>query len=111
MSQELAEAYEPFAGIAPLDTTCMPFTLSTHAVLTCVVYVAAVDADEAASRSYALTKVPKKLQADFDGMKDHRTRLLNRFRSGSAVVDTTFDHDVSSTLRYEPLAYTVVTRC
>jgi hypothetical protein len=59
-----------------------------------------VEVDEVASRSYALTKVPKKLQADFDEMRDHRTRVLNRFRSGSAVVDTTFDHDVSSTLRY-----------
>ena len=87
------------------------FRLARHAESPPCVRATAVEADEVASRSYALTKVPKKLQADFDEMRDHRTRVLNRFRSGSAVVDTTFDHDVSSTLRYEnPLALLLACR-
>ena len=51
---------------------------------------AVVEADEEVTRSYALTRVPKKLQSDLDELKDHRTRLLNRFRRGAAVVDTTY---------------------
>jgi hypothetical protein len=96
MSQELAEAYEPFAGPPP-PLILVPHNLMLSQRLACAT---AVEADEVASRSYALVKIPQKLQADFDQMRDHRTRILNRFRSGSAVVDTTFEHDVSSTLRY-----------
>ena len=51
---------------------------------------AVVEADEEVSRSYSLVKVPKKLQTDLDELRDHRTRLLNRFRRGAAVVDTTY---------------------
>jgi hypothetical protein len=70
MTQELAEAYEPFAGAhAPQSS----FRLAHHAeprpcVCVCVC-VTVVEADETASRSYALAKVPKKLQSDFDEMR------------------------------------------
>ena len=86
MDQELQTAYEPFQGMPQPQQNRVVAPLTPLLSLVNAV----VQADEELSRSYALTKVPKRLQSDLDELRDHRTRLLNRFRRGAAVVDTTY---------------------
>ena len=56
--------------------------------------------DEQTSRTYTLQRVSKELEAELKKFELFKVEALNRFRSGSACVDSTFENTKNATLRF-----------
>lgn len=53
-----------------------------------------------ARRPYSLQPVPERLEKDLQLYEEHRTAVLNRFRAGCAVGETTYENDRLNCLRF-----------
>jgi hypothetical protein len=61
---------------------------------------AAVEGSDGSRRAYSLNPVPERLERDLQRYEEHRTAVLNRFRAGCAVGETTYENDRLNCLRF-----------
>jgi len=60
----------------------------------------AAEEGSSARRPYSLNPVPERLERDLQRYAEHRTAVLNRFRAGCAVGETTYENDRLNCLRF-----------